>query len=405
MKHEKLEASLSIEHLDAHALYDLDATAWDGLSVNALVENPFYSREVILAGLDTIDRHTPIEALAIRGSGHTLLGLLPFRRRWLPFETADAACNLYQQSCTPLIRQEHAAAAITAWLDAAHTVGGIPRFWRFRHVDLESKMVELLDAALSRRSLCRTAVTRYTRPHLTRLKGGLESHIAQILPKGRFKGINRRIRRLSELGSLRFERAREPTLAARRLEQFLQLENSGWKGKRGSAFLANGQDAAFARAAYEPREGGGRLVTIDSLLLDERPIAISLNLQARDTAFTPKCAYDERYRRYSPGLVLDYMIVKAFYEERAMVDMDAATTQEGHVLSNLWNGWKSMGTLIVGPADWRVKVMAGWEEYTHISRERAKSLLSRSPLRRLRKGLRVPKSTPWVIGILALSLE
>jgi CelD/BcsL family acetyltransferase involved in cellulose biosynthesis len=380
MKHEQIEAT-SVEHLDAQALYRLDAAAWDSLSVNALVENPFYSRQVMLAGLNTIDRHTPIEALAVRGVRGVLLGLFPFTRRRRPFEVADAVCNLYQQSSMPLIWRDRAHAVIAAWLDAMQTVGSVPRFWRFQHLHLKSQMVMLLDAALASRSLQCISVTGYRRPHLTRMKGGLESHIAKALPRQRRKDIERRIRRLRELGNLRFERAREPALVAQRLEQFLELENAGWKGQRGTAFLAKREDTAFARAAFMPHEEGGRNVTTDSLLLDERPLAISINLQANNTAFTPKGAYDERYRRYSPGLVLDYLVLKAFYEERAIVDMDSATTEEDHVLSDLWNDWKSMGMLLLGPAGWRLKTMAHYEAYIHASRELAKKLLLKHPFR------------------------
>jgi CelD/BcsL family acetyltransferase involved in cellulose biosynthesis len=379
MKHEQIDAT-SIEHLDAEALYRLDAAAWDNLSVNALVENPFYSRQVMLAGLETIDRHTGLEALAVRGAHGALLGLFPFRRRRRPFVVADAVCNLYQHSGMPLVRRDRAHAAIAAWLDAVRSANGVPRFWRFQHLHLKSPMVTLLEAALASRALQCVAVTEYRRPHLTRMKGGLESHIAKTLPRQRRKDIERRIRRLRELGDLRFERAREPALVAQRLEQFLELENAGWKGSRGTAFLAKREDAAFARAAFVPHEQGGRSVTTDSLLLDERPLAISINLQANNTAFTPKSAYDERYRRYSPGLVLDYLMLKAFYEERAMIDMDAATTEEDHVLSDLWNDWKSMGMLLLGPAGWRLQAMAHCEACLHTSRALAKKVLPKAPL-------------------------
>ena len=301
MKHERVEARLSIEHVDAQGLRALDAAEWDALSTNALVENPFYAREVVLAGLDTIDNGAPIEALVVRGERRELLGLFPYARRRLPFETADAAGNLYQPCRTPLIRREHARDVVAAWLDAVAHMQGVPRFWRFKHVHLASKLLRLVDDAVVQRGLCRTSVNRYTRPHLTRLAGGIDGHIEHVLPKRRLKDIERNIRRLSKLGSLYFERSRDPDIVARRLEQFLELENSGWKGKAGTALLAKHEDAGFARSAFSPRADGLSLINTDTLLIDEYPIAISFNLQARHTAYTAKVAYDETYRRYSPG--------------------------------------------------------------------------------------------------------
>lgn len=394
MRHDLVTAPLSVQRLDARALARLHAGAWDNLSANALVENPFYARDFVLAALDTIDSCAEMEALAVKGKGGELLGLFPYRLKHFPFKTADAACNLYQCSATPLIRRDAAKQVLGAWLDATLYADDMPRFWQFKHVDLGSALMPVLDEALAERALHKLAVNTYRRPHLTRVQGGLDTHNRCVLRKRRLKDIRRNLCRLGALGDVRFERAKEPGLVARRLEQFLELENSGWKGETGTAFLAKSRDAAFARAAFAPREATKSLVSIDSLLLDEVPIATSLSLQARDTAFTPKCAFDERYRRYSPGLVLEYLIIEAFYEDEAVVDMDAATTQDGHVLSGLWNTHKTMGTLVVGPDDWRLRAVAGLVERMHASRALAKSMLGRGQA----PGLAKPKAGPWVKG-------
>jgi CelD/BcsL family acetyltransferase involved in cellulose biosynthesis len=253
VKHEQIDAKLSVERIDAQGLKALDAAEWDALSANALVENPFYARGVVLAALDTINSDAPIEALVVRDGQRELLGLFPYERRRLPFETADSAGNLYQPCRMPLIRREQARAVVTAWLDTIARMQGVPRFWRFKHVDLGSKLVRLVDDAAAPRGYCRIAVNAYKRPHLTRLEGGLDSHVEHVLPKRRLRDLERNIRRLGRLGTLRFERTRDPVIVAKRLEQFLALEDSGWKGKAGTSLLARGKDAAFARSAFSPR--------------------------------------------------------------------------------------------------------------------------------------------------------
>ena len=90
------EAPLHVEHVDARGLARLDAAQWDDLSAHALVENPFYSRKVMVAALRTIDIETPLQALVVRGHKRELLGLFPYRVRLLPFVTADVACNVYR---------------------------------------------------------------------------------------------------------------------------------------------------------------------------------------------------------------------------------------------------------------------------------------------------------------------
>lgn len=93
--------------------------------------------------------------------------------------------------------------------------------------------------------------------------------------------------------------------------------------------------------------------------------------------------------------MLEYLIIQAFYEEGDAVDMDASTTQDGHVLSGLWNGCKTMGTLVVGPDDWRLRAVAGFAERMHASRELAKSMLGRG---QVQPPGRTAKAEAWVKG-------
>lgn len=411
MKHERIDAKLSVERIDAQGLKALDAAEWDALSANAVVENPFYARGVVLASLDTINCDAPIEALVVRDGQQRLLGLFPYLRRRLPFELGDSAGNLYQPCRMPLIRREQARAVVAAWLDSIAYMEGVPRFWRFKHVDIGSKFVRLIDDGVAQRGYCRIAVNVYKRPHLTRLEGGFDRHLELVLPKRRLRDLERNIRRLGKLGTLRFERTRDPKTVAKRLEQFLALEDSGWKGKAGTSLLARSEDAAFARSAFSPRSDGLSLINTDTLLLDDRPLAISFNLQARDTAYTAKTAYDESYRSYSPGLVLEYFVIEAFYEDRSIGDMDAATTEEGHVVAGLWNGAKDMGTIFVGPNDWRTYAMAALAARAHAARSLAKSVLkgpdgktSASALKAV-NWLKHGRRLPWEIGIAALAAK
>ena len=407
MKHERIAPSppLTVVRLDATALARLDADAWDALSRDALVENPFYARQYVLAGLQTIDSMAPLEALAVRDAARTLLGLFPYRTRRFPFANADGACNVYQPSCTPLVHRQHATAVVGAWLDAVGIRAGIPRFWQLKHVDLASPLTAVIDAELSRRGLLRLAVNSYQRPRLTRLPGGLDHHLGSVLSKSRLKDLQRTLRRLRELGTVRFERAREPALVGRRFEQFLTMENAGWKGESGTAILARGRDAHFARAALAPRHGAPDMVSIDALLLDERPIALSVNMQAREATFTPKCTYDEAYRRFSPGFVLEYLVIEAFYQDDGATEMDACTTSDGHVISGFWNEAKPIGTLIVGPDSWQTHLLARSAQATHAARLRLKHALRRLPLRRWSKSLAAARrpdvgwQVPWAAAL------
>lgn len=102
---------------------------------------------------------------------------MPFAHRVLAaLDTIDSDAPI-ASTCSTLSfgSTRSARAVVAAWLDAVADVRGVPRFWRFKHVDLGSRLVRLVDDAADQRGFRRIAVNTYNRPHLTRLEGGLDT--------------------------------------------------------------------------------------------------------------------------------------------------------------------------------------------------------------------------------------
>jgi len=330
--------------IDAAGLAALEGRGWDTLGRHAIIENPFYARQYVLAGLDTIDRSAHLQAFAVHTESGDVVGLFPFTRArsW-----ASGARNLYQFSGTPLVHRDHVVPVISAWTNAIAS-DGIPRVWRLPDIRLDTPLAHAIRETAARNGLRTAIANTYTRPRLTRLAGGLQQHVITVLSKNRRKDLDRNVRRLRELGTLRFERTEVPELVRQRLEQFLSLERAGWKGKSGTAFLCHPSHASFARAAFAGASDERGLTSVDALLLNDMPVALSLNISLGDTLFTPKCTYDESLRQFSPGLVLEYFIIQHFYADQQFLAMDSATTIEGHVIQELWNESVLMGELYIG---------------------------------------------------------
>lgn len=336
------------EMLDAAGVRALDAGAWDRLAGEALEDNPWLSRQVVLAGLDAFGAEPGFRALVLHRHGSDeLIGLVPFRVRGAgPLGVGEPALNLYQVGGTPLISRDHAQLAMMGLLGVMAQGPGLPRHWVFPHVAAEGRFIDMARVKAARLGLELGMAATYGRPVLTRAAGDFSGHIEAVIGKKRAKDIERNLRRLGSEGEVRFERATEPELVERRVEDFLAIEAAGWKGARGTALLSRRADAHFARAAF----GGNGRASVDSLLLDGEPIALSVNIAAGETLFTPKCAFDERYRKFGPGMALEYKVIEAFFAGDGFERMDAATTVEGHVISGLWGETRTMGTLVIGPA-------------------------------------------------------
>ena len=334
---------LSTRLLSAKEVDVIDAAHWESLSANALVQNPFYSRNYVKGGLSTIDAGCNVSAFAVFSPEGDMVGLFPLRAQ---FGIGFGAQNIYQFNGAPLVHKDHAEKVVLAWLIAVRD-GPLPACCQLPDLELRGPLFDLITVNARRLGLSLATTNSYRRAQLTRLDGGFEQHLAKVLSKSRRKELERCLRRLREKGALRFERATTTDDVRAALETFLDLESQGWKGKAGTAFLSRSNDARFAREAFR-NDGDGRGAIIDSLLLDDQVIAMSINITNGSTLFTPKCTYYEPLRSFAPGLVLEYLVIDRFYSEHTFVRMDAATTADGHVVQGLWNENVPIGTLFVG---------------------------------------------------------
>ncbi|MBL0914629.1 MAG: GNAT family N-acetyltransferase, partial [Sphingopyxis sp.] len=87
------------------------------------------------------------------------------------------------------------------------------------------------------------------------------------------------------------------------LDQFLELEARGWKGRAESALASHGETEAWFRAVLAGAAEAGRL-DMRALDLDGRPLAMLINFLCPPGGFSFKTAFDEDYARFSPGVLL-----------------------------------------------------------------------------------------------------
>lgn len=113
--------------------------------------------------------------------------------------------------------------------------------------------------------------------------------------------LNRRLRRLKELGAVEFVVSHDysPEL----MDVYLQLEADGWKGRGGTAATC---DPKVTKLHNDfAREVAARnALSIYQLKLDGKTIAMSVNIRYDRQTVHWKTSYDEKYSRYSPGNLL-----------------------------------------------------------------------------------------------------
>ncbi len=166
-----------------------------------------------------------------------------------------------------------------------------------------------------------------------------------ISPKKR-KELRRQRRRLEDIGSLTYSSATSPEEVRAAMEQFLSLEASGWKGGQQSALLSDPSTATFVRSMsrFFARQGACR---IDALELDHRPIAMGIVLAANDTAFYWKTAYDEKYGRYSPGVLFSIDMTVNMMTSGTHELINSCAIPDHPMIDHIWRERLEMGDLCV----------------------------------------------------------
>jgi CelD/BcsL family acetyltransferase involved in cellulose biosynthesis len=299
------------------------AAAWDGLSAEAVYPNPFHSRPVLAAHKACGLLDEPLRILAV-SAGETLQALLPFvpngariglRRShavWLP--------SRFAVNGTPLLGPTAPAAAVDCLVGAMEGTGAL---WRLPLLSVESPVGRELVRACRRRGFPVEIIASFERAVLHRR--GRDDGDALDHPGGRRrKGLCRRLRRLEEQGRVAFASFTAGEGLREAVEAFLALERAGWKGRRGTALVARAPGASLARTLFGPSDA---VVSsrADVLALEGRPIAVSLALLCGGTAFLLKSAYDESFRRFAPGLLLEDAIRRSFLDEGFAEKLDSAS--------------------------------------------------------------------------------
>ena len=121
--------------------------------------------------------------------------------------------------------------------------------------------------------------------------------------------LRRRRRRLEAMGTVSVERVTGGADLQARLEECFAIEQSGWKGKEGTAILQDTKTRGFYTELAHTAASRNYL-SLFFLKLDGKSIAFHYGFTYGGIYYMPKLGYDESVKECSPGLVLLEEIIK-----------------------------------------------------------------------------------------------
>lgn len=335
--------------VEARPWRDLAAeiAAWDALALCAAEPNPFFESWFLLPALSALDPKGEARLLRFAADGE-LAGLLPLvrPRRYYGKPVPHLASWLHANCFlgAPLVAaglEREFWRALLGWADRH---AGAALFLHLTHMPLAGPLHAALAEVLAEQGRHAALVHREERALLA---GGdaPDAYFAAALSGKKRKELRRQFARLSELGELRFERRDDAEGLDAWIAQFLALESGGWKGLAGSALAAEAGTAYLFRESLHGAAARRRLERL-TLRLDGAPIAMLATFLTEPGAFSFKTAFDERYARYSPGVLLQRENL-AILNRPGIAWSDSCAAAEHPMIDHIWRERRAIGRLSI----------------------------------------------------------
>lgn len=300
---------------------DADERAWRELAGDALAPNMCLDPRFLLTARSRPDAHE-VRVLAAREAGAWLGALAVTTKRVaprLPVRALTTGGEFMTSQCDrhhPLLRRDRAPEALDALLRGAPTVG-LPGLALLRRFPAEGPLADVLATVADRRGMRVHERSRDVGAWAPReafdvlpvppLAGGVLTD--PPLSTGHLRTDDaRNLRRVArglarELGGPLELRDESDDPAA--VDRFVALQASGWKGDVARGGAALGLDAADERWFRDSTDAYRRDGDLAALRLTAGGETIWSGFQVRSGGgwFGLLDAYDERFRRFSPGSV------------------------------------------------------------------------------------------------------
>ncbi|WP_346892517.1 GNAT family N-acetyltransferase [uncultured Roseibium sp.] len=347
--------------------------AWRALAETAADPNPFFGPDFLIPFLEDMGpAHVRLCAIRDRRTGRWMMAAPMGRRRLgLGIPAATAWATEYGPLGTPLLDRTAPAETGQRFLELATRAVGLPLV-AFPYLPLECAATQALEAT--------SWQTREAHPEARAgHDGGVEGEkqFSKAFSGKRRKELPRLVRRLSEQGEVHLESFRKDD-AVRLFETFMELEASGWKGKKKTALLNDPASTKFARRMIAARAKSDG-VRIDSFSVDGKAIAVLVILLEGDHAFSWKIAFDEDYAHFSPGSQIALYALEKNLQDKQLKGADSLAVPGHRMIEPLWRGRIRYATLLcaASPAG-RLLQLAG---HLDLSLERDLRRLARRLLR------------------------
>lgn len=260
-----------------------------------------------------------------------------YLRNWL---------HLYSYMGHPIVDRDNADAALSALFDQALVKAGASGRLLMSNVPGSGLIYDAIMRVSHDKNLLIHEIGRHQRAAMiTDLSG--DEYLKSALSAKKRKEFRRLKNRLGDLGELKFESWQDGDNIAAWVEDFMDLEIAGWKGRKQTAFNNRQNWAEFLKASTTNLAKSGHC-KIWRLTLDGKTIAITIAHHAGHQGWLTKIAYDEAYAKYSPGVLLVLEVTRIIADDAQITEFDSLAIPDHPMINHLWREKISSTDILLG---------------------------------------------------------
>lgn len=318
--------------------------AWRRLGADSFVANLFYEADFALAAALAFGQDVHLLIVADRNPeapGARLLALWPFRidrTRWrglLPLLVGWR--HGVSPLGVPLLDRAEPERALAGLLAAPRALGLPPRLL-MQDAPVPGPLSDLI-ARLGPRTLTTWA---HERPVLDLAEPGALVPISGQ----RRRRLRRALQRLEAVGPVVYETIRDPDALGPALDDYVTLEDAGWKGQAGTSLGLRPREGAFMRAMVTSLGRQGR-IRIDRLRREGRTLAVTILARSGTETFCLKVAHDEAETAHGPGIQLLQRLSEDLANQGGLGRVDSCGPPGYQPAALFWTGRRPIAHLLV----------------------------------------------------------
>ncbi|MCA9000176.1 MAG: GNAT family N-acetyltransferase [Planctomycetaceae bacterium] len=169
---------------------------------------------------------------------------------------------------------------------------------------------------------------------IIRIPDDADEYLRDTLSGHHLREYRRQRRKLEEHGQLEYRAWSKGQPLHSWIDWFLELEASGWKGEKQTAMSCDQSHTQYFQEMASLAAENHQL-RMDGLFLDGSPIALSCSLVSPPVSFGFKIAFDEQFKKFSPGTQLELERMSRGKDETISMS-DSCAVPDHPMINRLW---------------------------------------------------------------------